>query len=165
LIIFLLSGLTQTYGLIPLLIGSVIFAFSKKHNRNQFLPLIGCIPVILLYGLAKYYWAKLLPHETLAYNFGLIKPSLDMANFYLNAWVIFFFPIPIIMIACTNIKKYRYLVNPRSSCVFLTGFSILILAFFYQVKEARYTSFAWPWILIGITILINMSKIKRLKNI
>ena len=160
LTIYLISGLTQTYGLMSLLIGTAIFTLTHRDQHKLYIPaLLGSIATVLLYLAIKQYWATLLPHETTAYNFGLLKLNLNMLSFYINTWTIFFFTLPLILILTTK-NGLKEALRPLAITVPLTALTILTLAFFYQMSEARYTSFALPWILATICIAIDIKKLK-----
>jgi hypothetical protein len=164
MVIFLISGLTQTYALIPLFIGSFLFAIHALQKdlmlKVAIFPLAGALIVALLFIFIREYWYHLIPHEITAYNFSLLKISTNMSKFYLNAWTIFFFPIPIILFLCTCKISRQNFQSMMIYTVFITAASILTLAFFYQMPEARYTSYAWPWVVMLITILLSASTVK-----
>ena len=157
--IFLIASLTQTYGLIPYFIAAFLYLLqNRKDLKSASIPIVSSLTCLVIYLVVKLIWASLLPHETTAYNFGLLRLSLNMLPFYLNAWPIFFFSLPFILVSCVQKNALVIFKAPEILCLPLIALAILVLAFFYQMPEARYTSFAWPWILASIILVLKIDR-------
>lgn len=152
---FAITGaLTQTYAAIPFLCGAAIATFARRKQRGEWKwPLVALLVSAVLIGFLKMAWKTALPHESQPKTFGLLQPSLDMWNFYLDLWTLTFAPLaPVLLVA---VLRWRLQGSPRASAVLFLASVVAVFAgltFVYQWREARFTFIYYPLVpmLLGV---------------
>lgn len=157
--LFLIAGLTQTYGLIPLIViyGLAFFIQLNQNKRKSITIILSGLFTTFLFVLLTYTWRSLIPHLTTPPNFDLLKLSVDMFGFYVGVWGYYLVPF----LAYFLISRSVYLIKPSFDNVVGLGSVLIVLAFllllfFYQWPEARFTYYLWPWLLIAVFVNIGL---------
>ena len=145
-----ISGMTQTYGLIPYFVSCVVgFLYcyqSKRSKAKKFI--LAILSTLVIYLSLTLLWRRFLPHEATPKNFDLLKISIDMFGFYLSTWGYYFIPL---ILFFSIFRRYKIvwdisrIVIP-SSAITVIFFALLCLS--YQWPEARFTYYFWPWMII-----------------
>jgi hypothetical protein len=143
----LVSGLTQSYTFIPYFIFSFylyIYQFKKYkiYIGSIIFPVIGFILITL-------FWRNFINHLMTPENFTLLKFSSTNKDFYKIVWPLFLWPL-FLPIAIGIPFLWRW-ISPFSTLLIpllLTSTLLMILSFFYQWQESRFTFYVWPWLLI-----------------
>ncbi len=145
----LLAGLTQLYGLLPFLTGTALswLRGPRRHRgwpRLAFAAGVGGLGAALLAA-----WNAAIPHQDVPTQFGLLRLSLNMADFYANVWLWYFgflAPVALAMLLAAAVRPFR----PLSPAIgFLAATTLLFagLLFFYQSEEARFSWYYFPLVL------------------
>jgi hypothetical protein len=148
LTIGVLAGLTQTYGLIPLVI-CIFYDFYKNHKiKNVFF--LGVCSIIFISLLVL--WRQKIPHLDTPNNFNLLKLSNENFNYYANTWTYYLYPLILFIflrLKMDNIKKL--LINE----FFLIVIIFCCLAYFYQWQDSRFTFYFWPFLIIYLSVQLQ----------
>jgi len=157
-IVAVIAGMTQTYALIPyLVLCGMCFLLHIRTNKNQAIKcLVAIMAVLFLFITFTALWRWTLPHGTTPENFSLLKLSTHMFGFYVNTWSYYFLPLVLFFML---FRRYQIVIDPRNivvaSSIAIT-FLLILLCFFYQWPEARFTYYLWPWLLILFFSIIRM---------
>lgn len=183
-----LAALTQTYGLIAPAVLLAVYTFNSDFlptlrtlrnktvidalstfAKNDFFRIIKkgspIIIAALLFVTLKFLWVTSIPHNITPKNFGLLKFNPEMISFYKMTWGYYLSPIVILIIGMCFWKKIRlYLVEDTISIsmimIVMVFMALLIL---YDWKDARFTYYFWPYIIILFirlsTVFLKQSRI------
>jgi hypothetical protein len=154
------GALTQTYACIPLLIGlSLILIFDIHENKDWLRSSISLVISVLTIFSLKTIWSSAIEHESTPQSFSLIKLNLQMLGFYLNLWCISFIPLAPFLLPLV-IKKNQIEYKFLKPFLFLatTTICFMILTFFYQWKEARFTFIYFPVVILTLIFTILFFK-------
>ena len=157
IVLALAAGLTQSYTFIPY----VIFAFYlyifqcrklKIFIGSIIFPIIGFI-------IITFFWRHFINHLMTPENLSLLKLSTANKDFYKIVWPLFLWPLflPIII----GLPLLRRWISPFNTLIvplILTSILLMILSFFYQWQESRFTFYVWPWLLILTLQSLESSK-------
>ncbi len=161
-LVSLLAGLTQTYGLIPFAILCLVsgyILFCKERQKAFSILLSGFFAVIIYVGCI-FLWRHLLPHKATPENFTLIKLSADMLGFYIGAWGYYLLPFLLFFMVHRGLYiPSGFSKNIVRLGIVLVGITFLILGFFYQWADSRFTSYLWPWLVIAVFTNFALFKI------
>ena len=151
------AGITQTYGMIPVLIICSVFAFANLVTRKAFgvwaapflaIPITGALG----FGLQKL-WASIIPHNMQPETFGLLDLSLSMFPFYANVWPLTFgLFVPVVLWTTAVHLQKRLLPSVEVLALMATVGAFAMLSFLYQWPESRMT-----YIYVPIFILMVVS--------
>jgi hypothetical protein len=137
----ILGALTQTYAVIPFIIGMVVSTLGKSDTGKEqvgkiYLTLAVCGVIILL----KVCWALSIAHEDRPATFALLKPSLEMWRFYLNVWTVVYVPLlPLVVVGLVYWKGRGFPNGNVVAFLTITVITFAGLSFCYQWPEARFT--------------------------
>lgn len=158
-----LAGLCQTYAMIPALL-SIGFLFlkiiltkesswslgswlQKKRPLMELLKLVVTTGVIFV--LALWSWQQSIPHQRTPMNFSLIKINFNMFTFYKDTWSYYFFPFLSIFYLLFKCRKEIFIrLSDQNKILFLIIGAHLLLVFFYQWPESRFSFLFWPYFII-----------------
>jgi hypothetical protein len=156
------AGLTQIYGMIPLLVvGGWMFLTSLIRRRPDWIlgsALTGALLVtISLHRL----WHSVVPHDVLPTNWGLLEFSTGMTSFYLNAWAFAFGAmLPAILLVIGRRWKGIW-SDPLRTGSWLAVCVLLLGNFFYQWEDFRLTLPASGALALALVISIGDRKTFR----
>jgi len=156
----IVGALTQTYACIPLLIGlSLILIFDIYENKRWIRQSIALVLTVFTIAFLKIIWRTLIEHESTPQSFSLIKLNLQMTSFYLNVWCISFFPLAPFLLPLV-IRKNQIEYKLLKPFLFLASTTIcfMMLTFFYQWKEARFTFIYFPVVICTLILAILFFK-------
>ena len=158
-----LAGLCQTYAMIPalltlgLLFLNTLLAKASVKNKSLWfektLPLTDLMTLLLItavvFIVTLWFWQQWIPHQRTPMNFSLIKVNFNMFTFYKETWGYYFLPFCSIFYL---IFKHRRTVFPGLSdqnkiLILILGIQLL-LAFFYQWPESRFSFLFWPYFIV-----------------
>jgi hypothetical protein len=155
------ASVTQTYALLPYLVFSgYLLITSMKQKKSWFEYVIACVLLLITNIVITYFWRLSLPHGMTPTNFELFSFTSDMSSFYVNTWTIYIISIMPLLFA----SKIKVLSLNGMHLLAPVGVTVLIFAtlcFFYQWKEARFTYYFWPWLVISIGTIINADITKK----
>lgn len=162
IIVSVLSGMTQTYGLIPYILScSVGFLLHIQSNKSKAVIFIIAIFIVsVLFISLTSLWRWVLPHATTPHNFDLLKVSTDMLGFYISTWGYYFLPFILFFFF---IRRIIMVWNISSFVKFSSLLVVLVsalLCFLYQWPDARFTYYFWPWFMILLFSSIHLETIK-----
>jgi hypothetical protein len=147
----LLGGWTQTYAIIPCLLGAPLIVLRDLLlRRNVLAPIAAGLAGIAVYVLVLWAWYRGIAHEHVPLSFALLALNANMAAFYANTWAFFLGPF-----ACCVAYWLFVLRAGRPPLRFRIAILAAIvaafsgLAFFYQWPEARFT-----FIYLGLVIVL-----------
>jgi len=147
----LVSGLTQTYGLLPLLIISLCFFIFKKISLSNYLTIV--VPLVFFYLLTIYIWRQTIPHLGTPDNFVLLRFNKENIRFYINIFILFL--LPLVLINLFFGFKDRSIINTS----IINSFKILVVIFsalclLYDWRESRFTFSFWTFFYIIAVVKI-----------
>lgn len=151
------AGITQTYGMIPMLIICSVFGGARLLSRQAFstwaAPFLAVVITGALgFGLQKL-WAGVIPHGMQPDTFGLLKPSLEMLPFYANVWPLTFgLFVPVLLWASVCHLQRRRLPSVEALALMAVVGAFALLSLCYQWPESRMT-----YIYVPIFILMVLS--------
>lgn len=161
--ISVVAFMTQTYALIPYAVscaaGVLMHLRSNKNKAIKFLLAIFTTSVLCI--LCTTLWNWVLPHGGTPKNFELLKLSTHMLGFYISTWSYYFFPFILFFLL---FRRHQTVLNATNFVVLLSATVVLlfaVLCFFYQWREARFTYYFWPWLMI---LFFSGIRLKGLKN-
>lgn len=139
-----LAGLTQTYGLIPILVIGGTYtggAIIGLQSRRVILPAVGLavVSAVIVFG-GKMLWEALIPHNRVPAQFGLLKFDFAMLSFYREVWPLYFGAmVPTVLV--TTYYRIRYGEWPRFSTLALAAvcLAFAVLSVLYHWADARFT--------------------------
>ena len=147
-----LAALTQTYAVMPFEILCVILIFqhfkSNKNNRFKYLGAAFTVPIIVF--VLSWLWRLYMPHEIIPKPFDLLALNLNMTKFYKNTWGFYILPFILIWGIFCYVNPKKIFTNIITQHAIVTTIVMMFFCFFYQWKEARFTYYFWPWLLIGL---------------
>jgi hypothetical protein len=157
------SGLFQTYGLAPLLVFSSLYLLralgSPAPRRNHLEVSILVFGSLAIFGMVRNIWTNLIPHQMVPTQAELIKFSFDMAGFYFNLWPFLLSPVLIAVLSALSSKanrnarmERRLLSEATVQYSFALGFGLMIIVFFYQWPESRF-SYTYVGVIIMLVIV------------
>ena len=153
-----LAGITQTYGMIPMLIIGCFFGgrylLSRRTISVWATPLLAALITGLLgFGLQKL-WAGIIPHGMQPETFGLLKPSLGMLPFYANVWPLTFgLFVPVLLWAIVGFLLGRRVPSVEALALLATVGAFALLSFCYQWPESRMTYIYFPLFILMVLAL------------
>jgi hypothetical protein len=157
-VVAVIAGMTQTYALIPYLVicgmGTLLYFGENKSRAIKYLG--AAIAVSFLFVSLTALWRWVMPHGMTPSNFDLLKLSTGMFGFYVNTWSYYFFPLGMFFII---FRRYKIVFDFKNLVVVSTAvivFLFVMLSFFYQWPEARFTYYFWPWLMILIFIIVQV---------
>ncbi len=158
-ILAVLSGLTQSYGLLPFVVMTLSFAvleFVESRDGSMRRYFSSALAVLAISSLVQLIWGELIPHSARPSNFSLLKFSFDMAGFYAGVWptaFVVFLPALLLIISRRSSGKWMTadLLSLLASSMVFAG-----LTFFYQWPEARFTYVYWPVVLCLFLVLSRL---------
>lgn len=161
----LVAGLTQLYGLLPFLAGAALSWIEQRRAKRPSWPHMGLTAgVLVLGGLILAGWNAAIPHEDVPTQFGLLRPSLAMADFYANVWTwydAFLLPVALAGLLLLWHRPFR---APSPAVRFLLATTALFVAllFFYQSEEARFSWYYFPLLLcLAAAVLARLENLGR----
>lgn len=151
------SGLCQTYAMIPsaILLGVSLLSFllKKSYFKAFQVSLIVFISSILYILLIKS-WFNFIPHKITPANFSLLQINFNMLGFYINTWGYYFLPfIPLSYLLIKRLFNDKF--NLLTTALALIIFVYMLLSFFYQWPESRFTFLFWPYLVTFSFIFVN----------
>lgn len=164
--------LIQMYAIAPLLFGLTYQLFKSFSNRNikNYLLVSGLIFLALISLLLKNMWEVIVAHESRPKQLELLSISIDMFPFYMSVWFYLFFPIIIATLLLAKQIKDLFQVTFLSHeykqywfIIFFQACFLLILSFFYQWEESRF-SYSYSGLIylslipFGVTVTQKCSK-------
>ncbi len=157
------AGITQTYGMIPMLIICSVFGglrlLSGRPIDAWAAPILAvAITGVVAFGL-QILWAALIPHGMKPDTFGLLEPSLAMLPFYSNVWPLTFgLFLPILIWAGVYHLLRRQIPSIESLSLMAVVGAFAVLSFCYQWPESRMTYIYVPmFILMVLSLSLNRS--------
>jgi hypothetical protein len=147
----LLGGWTQTYAIIPCLLGlPLILLRDLLLRRNVLVPLAAGLVGIAVYILVLLAWYRGIAHEHVPLSFALLALNANMAAFYANTWAFFLGPL----LCCVAYWLFALGAGRPPFGFRIAILAIIVaafsgLAFFYQWPEARFT-----FIYFGLVIVL-----------
>ncbi len=150
-----LGALTQTYALIPFIVGVCVYCILKTRTRSEQISKLWLLfAICLVVVLTKVIWAYLIPHDDRPTTFGLLQASFKMWPFYRNVWTLVF--IPLVPLAAVGLIYWRSQGSVYCSLLAFLGATVAAfagLSFFYQWPEARFT---FNYYIIVIMLLVAL---------
>lgn len=161
------AGITQTYGMIPVLIICSVYGGSRVLSRQAFstwaAPFLAVVITGALgFGLQKL-WAGMIPHGMQPDAFGLLKPSLGMLPFYANVWPLTFgLFVPVLLWAgADHLQRWRLPSVETLALMAVVG-AFALLSFCYQWPESRMTYIYVPlFILMVLSLRLDPTGLSR----
>jgi hypothetical protein len=160
----LVAGLTQTYGMIPFVILTILLFLDYMVFNNVLrwkLLAAGIINIIIWFILQKI-WEALIPHISRPQNFDLLHIGTGMASFYFNVWGFALLPLlPVILI--TIVKSIWFGIDLQAMwlklCMVVLFFTSI--TFCYQWQESRFTFIYIPLVFILIFSILPKKSLFR----
>ena len=150
------GGLTQAFALIPFCVGVGLFG-TEAAVRQRRVPteLLVCllVTISLTAGLTLA-WRSAIPHQDVPSQWSLLKPTLAMADFYVDMWGFALLPFAPLLIVCVS---RRTLADPA---VLLFGgivVAFMAITFVYQWPDARFTDIYAPLLTLGAMAAVSVS--------
>jgi hypothetical protein len=181
-----LAALTQTYGLIaPTIVFGMhtiitwyfplikrlraegkIFPLDKalkqgvlQSGRKSFVIVVA----ILSFCILKLSWINLVPHQSTPTNFGWLRFNFEMIQFYWATWGYYLSPIIFLIFGMCFWKKIRNYVSSDvvTQIMGVVVIVFMVLLFLYNWKDARFTYYFWPFLVI---IFVRLSLVFKEKS-
>lgn len=152
-LIIAVAGNVQTYALIPVLVGIsvlIIRALASGNKKDFLKGLSVLILSLMLYFVFSYAWYRFIPHHNTPSTFSLLELTLAMLPFYINVWGYYFLPFLPLILGLFMVDKKKILKDDFLLSLWLSVFAFMLLAFFYQWKESRFTFIFWPLFVTAI---------------
>jgi hypothetical protein len=151
-----IAGLTQTYGIIPFCTtGTVLVLWGYLKSREVNRVMIAAVIAVPLstFSLLKS-WQLAIPHGLRPPQFELMQLSFDMLPFYLNVWSTTF-PILLPLLALTyKFRRDRGIrIAPLEAGMLASVLAFVLLSFFYQWPESRFTFIYLSIVTVAIILL------------
>ncbi len=155
----LLGALTQTYAAIPFLVGTGVFALEGllREHRLRFELVWAVCALAALVAVVQWAWQTAIPHQQTPPNWAYLAFSFKMIGFYAKVWGYVFLPlIPLSIIAVMLVGGKRVLASP--SCWFLgmTVLGFMLITFFYQWPDSRFTAVYEPIAFLTVLALVGI---------
>lgn len=152
----LLAGLVQTYGMIPFLMLAGLKFLDQYFYRNKidYRLLLTMLLLFVSWLAIQTLWASIIPHDGRPKTFSLLRLNFDMASFYANVWVFSLLPLlPFLLYGIKSTKyngKYLQVLWIKLSLIVA---SFMLITFFYQWSESRFTAFYIPIFVVALMSL------------
>lgn len=157
IISIIFAGLCQTYAMIPagILLGIACLNFLTKKNYLSSLKLILLVSIAgIAYIATITSWFNFLPHKITPANFSLLQVNLNMLGFYFNTWGYYFLPLlPVSYLLLKNIQSLKFSLLITSLIIIILIH--MLLAFFYQWPESRFSFLFWPYLVVLTLLLLD----------
>lgn len=166
----LAAGLTQTYGLIPVLIISFVYGlysyFSNKNMNLTYISLAFILLTSIIFIFLKLIWENLIPHTSKPDQFALLSPSFKMWEYYDMIWSLAFCSfIPVIYVIVFHIiLKKKFVLSAEKLSLLAICSAFAFLSFIYQWKDPRFTFIYLPVVVMTILNWCEISKPKKSVN-
>jgi len=148
-----LAGITQTYGLIaPFVILGVLLVFALKEKKIHIITEISTVIFlsVLFFLGGTFLWFSFIPHSSRPMNFEYLKISSTMTKFYFNTWSYYFAPFIPMFLSFLLVKKHAIFNDRSLISLWLVVIIFMVMVFFYQWPESRFTFMFWPFFVIAI---------------
>lgn len=139
-----LAGLTQTYGIIPIITISatyVVMSGFKASHLHVVCAAIAAIvvSVMLVFGI-KFIWELVIPHGVTPTQFGLIKLNLNMLDFYLAVWPLAFGALlPTLFLSFGVMWRENVPITTRQLALLSVCGAFATMGLVYQWEDSRFT--------------------------
>jgi hypothetical protein len=163
LVLIIVGSVFQPYCLIALI--PMVITMSRTSLIRGFLQGL-CFP-LTIYLTSVVTYENVVPHIATPANFSLLDLSLNMSSFYFNTWAITFGPVLLFVFSILSLNRRKHFSSFLKH-VFLNrdlipGYFILMLIFFYQWPESRFTYIAYA-IIAPILLVRSVDKISQLQQ-
>ena len=165
-LLMLTSGLTQLYAIIPSLILLTYqycylqFKYKLFNKKNYFLlkhffkkNLLFFTCLFASIFLMQYLWGSYFDGMRPG-HFKSLQLSFNMIHYYKHVWLTHIFPLFV------HLFFFKFYKDRLILSTLLISIIFLILTFFYQWSDSRFTLMYWPYILIFILRLTFLQKKK-----
>lgn len=165
LVFAVLAGLTQTYGLVAMLVvcGTYFAAsFLGLHSNKVRAPAISLavIGLVLVFGI-KATWAGAIPHGMEPNQFSLLKFDLSMLGFYRELWPLFFGAmVPTAITAAFFKLRHAALPTVQQLALVAICLAFAMLCMLYQWEDARFTFIYMPIAWLALVALCGKFALK-----
>jgi len=142
------GGLTQSYALIPFFVGVGLFS-AEVALRERRVPrqLLACVLVNLFVTAgATVMWRSAIPHQGVPDQWNLLKPTLAMTGFYVDMWSFALLPFVPLLVVCFS---WKALAEPAVLLFGAIVAAFVVITFFYQWADARFTDIYAPLLTLG----------------
>jgi hypothetical protein len=158
----LFAGLTQLYGILPFLTGAALAWCDDLRRRRSGWPRVLFTAGVALLGAAILAaWNAAIPHQDVPTQFGLLRPTLDMAGFYANVWAWYFgFLAPVLFVLLLTAGSRPSRPSPAVVHLMATTVLFVVLLFFYQSDEARFSWYYFPLVLC--LVAAGLARLERI---
>ncbi len=159
-----LAGVTQFYGFFPSLVFSALICSQLISRKGKSTGVLALLLNISITASLQVIWMvfKLIHFgsvtATAVSHFELLAFEFTNLEFYLNVWGIFFLPlIFLILLSAPRVIKTKIEKPETGAILFLGSLNLLMMGFifFYQWKEARFTTFFFPYAVILASFLLD----------
>ena len=155
------AGLTQTYGLIPILViggiytaGSIVRLQSSRVLKPAIIMMVTAS--VFVFG-GKALWAAMIPHGQQPAQFSLLKFDLSMMDFYIHVWPLFFGVfLPTAITAVYFRIKGRQLYSFELLSLLGVCCSFAALSVLYHWADARFTFIYFPIAWLALISLCSL---------
>lgn len=160
-----LGGWTQTYAIIPFLVGIAIIGLGHRSSRVRVVKWATIVGASLaVYVAALVIWYRAIPHEGVPVQFGLLQLSLTMLPFYRNVWAFYFGPYAVILIYYLfSLRAGTPRIRADVSIVVASVVAFAFLLLFYQWREARFSGFYFGLVVILAALMLDRAAYQRMR--
>jgi hypothetical protein len=154
-LVTVLAGLTQTYGLIPFLVVCGIYTLGALLGRRSVVAIATPVALVLAASAGVFggqaLWVAVIPHDSVPTQFGMLQLSGAMSEFYFNVWLLVYAPLlPVVVLAGYRKFQTRTWPSLRELALISAVAAFAVLSFIYQWAESRMTFMYFPVVCLGI---------------
>ena len=137
--------------------------FFRLKQKNSIITILA----ILISFIVRKIWSLQIGHESVPANFSLLKFNINMFNFYVNTWVVFFIPFIISLLYYSFINPVAIVKSIKQNFI-ESGLYISIIVgtfiFFYQWNESRFSYLLFIFVMINIIVFFGKELLSNHKN-
>lgn len=152
----MLAGLTQTYGLIPFVVGAGVWALSALigARRKRWDLAIAALAAVALVVALDGLWSLLIPHEARPALWGSLALNFDMFRYYAHLWSFAGLALlPFFILTLRWVGMRPLIGSTYALALWLTVLAFALLTFFTQSPEARLTYVYQPVLFLALMAL------------
>jgi hypothetical protein len=151
-----LAGLTQTYGLIPFLVGAGAWWLADlfRDRRIRWDLAVAVLAAAVAEVALQLIWVRLIPFEARPTTFDLLQLNFHMFGFYAHLWTFAYLAlVPFVVLTLRRVGWQPLFGSTHALALWLMVIVFALLTFFYQWPDARFTYVYQPILFLALMAL------------